>query len=179
MNKNKPHKTRKPSKKTCVKTCPCGISFTPKNPFARSAKYCSDECRGKKAALYYHQVVKKDPEKYKKHYNRAKENGRVTREWLYNYKITKGCVDCGYNVHFAALHLDHTGKKTEEIQYARSSISRLKAEIENGKCEVRCANCHSVKTWADKNKLEYIPEMANNKEYWNGPISEISLNYEI
>lgn len=44
------------------------------------------------------------------------------------------------------LQLDHTGPKSMSIADARSSIRRLKDEIERGKCVVRCANCHAVKT---------------------------------
>lgn len=50
----------------------------------------------------------------------------------------------------SALQLDHEGKKSVEIALARTSIDRLLAEIRNGECVVRCANCHSIKTWERK-----------------------------
>ena len=83
--------------------------------------------------------------------------------WLAEYKETIGCVDCGYAVHFSALQLDHQGKKTAEISNIRSSKERLLKEIKSGDCVVRCANCHSVRTWANKNGIEYIPGMAQNR----------------
>jgi hypothetical protein len=72
------------------------------------------------------------------------------REWLAKYKLERGCVDCGYREHAAALQLDHEGPKAVEIAEARSSIRRLMAEIEAGQCKVRCANCHSIRTWERK-----------------------------
>lgn len=75
---------------------------------------------------------------------------QAVRAWLADYKVKRGCVDCGYDGHFAALQLDHEGKKSVSIAEARSSIDRLLAEIRNGECVVRCANCHSIKTWERK-----------------------------
>lgn len=78
---------------------------------------------------------------------------KKTRAWLAKYKIDRGCVDCGFKAHFAALQLDHCGEKSADIADCRSSVKRLLREIEDGKCEVRCANCHSIKTWREKNGM--------------------------
>ena len=68
------------------------------------------------------------------------------RRWLDEYKLSKGCVDCGYRDHHAALHFDHVrGKKLRNVCTSKS-VKQAQAEIE--KCEVRCANCHSVRTFA-------------------------------
>lgn len=83
------------------------------------------------------------------------ESGRRSRgdttKWLGKYKTDRGCIDCGYAAHFSALQLDHTGPKSAEISEIRTCKARILDEIEAGKCVVRCANCHSVKTWAEKN----------------------------
>lgn len=63
------------------------------------------------------------------------------------YKVMKGCVDCGYNSHPHALDFDHLRDKEFLISKAVGNMtawSRIKAEI--AKCEVRCANCHRIKT---------------------------------
>ena len=65
------------------------------------------------------------------------------RRWLDAFKIAAGCVDCGYRAHPHALHFDHLGDKVLNVSYAKS-LRQAKAEI--SKCEVRCANCHSIKT---------------------------------
>jgi hypothetical protein len=81
----------------------------------------------------------------------AVANDRATkiRRWLDAYKVQVGCKDCGYRDHPAALHFDHVrGRKLLNVCNAKS-IEQAEREI--AKCEVRCANCHSVRTF--KNHL--------------------------
>lgn len=77
---------------------------------------------------------------------------RKVRAWLAAYKLARGCKDCGYNKFACALQLDHEGPKTAAISMLRTSTARILAEIKHGRCVVRCANCHAVKTWERKNK---------------------------
>ena len=61
-------------------------------------------------------------------------------------KISRGCVDCGYNAHACALQFDHVvGTKSFKIS---ANLMRKWESIlvEIAKCVVRCANCHAVKT---------------------------------
>lgn len=94
--------------------------------------------------------TKNDPQRLDEKRRQDKISKYNVRQWLSEYKISKGCIDCGYKEHFSALQLDHEGNKSVSISDARSSIRRLKKEIEEGKCVVRCANCHSVMTWKRK-----------------------------
>lgn len=96
------------------------------------------------------EVLKSKPQKLEQKRKVDSESKRKIREWLANYKIEKGCIDCGYNQYSCALQLDHEGFKSTSISDARTSIDRLKKEIEEGECVVRCANCHSVITWKRK-----------------------------
>ena len=138
----------------------CRIIFTPK-PMGHNARYCSDLCKRRsqlarlrisnpnqltQARARAYQQTKQHTDRYRKHIEGGREHRRTVREWLANYKLAHGCVDCGYRKHAAALQLDHEGPKSVEIADARSSIKRLQAEIEAGHCRVRCANCHSIKT---------------------------------
>lgn len=160
-------------KRNCVR---CDRLFLPK-PGGHNAKYCSKHCKAANkykrevardggtsvkqgfASSYYKNVITKDPLKMKNRREAGRSQNKKTRGWLAEYKISRGCVDCGYKQHFSALQLDHTSTKTAHISEIRSSIKRMQAEISSGKCEVRCANCHSVKTWATKNNLIYTPGM--------------------
>jgi len=67
-----------------------------------------------------------------------------TREFLRNFKVEEGCIDCGYKENADALQLDHVyGTKIRNV----TSISSFPAlMVELAKCEVRCANCHAIKT---------------------------------
>ena len=95
----------------------------------------------------YHKTIKADVNLAEKARAVSRRYRATVREWLADYKLRHGCKDCGYRAHFAALQLDHEGPKRREIADARSSIRRLEEEIANGRCVVRCANCHAIKTW--------------------------------
>lgn len=151
------------SARLCVQ---CGVTFEPK-PRGFNAKYCSDRCKRrnqrarlladnpnqlKEARRRSYQKTKSHPDRYDKHLSSCSKYRRTSREWLSAYKLSIGCVDCGYKEHAAALQLDHEGKKSVEISEARSSIARLQREIKDGDCKVRCANCHSIRTWKNKQR---------------------------
>jgi len=60
-------------------------------------------------------------------------------------KLRRGCVDCGYNKHPAALDFDHVDG-TKVFNISKVSRSQAALEIEMSKCVVRCANCHRIRT---------------------------------
>lgn len=70
------------------------------------------------------------------------------REWLKAIKLKSGCVDCGFNLHHEALDFDHMPEFEKSFNLGLGVTSRgwpaLHAEV--AKCEVRCANCHRIKT---------------------------------
>lgn len=64
------------------------------------------------------------------------------------FKLSKGCIDCGYKKHPVALHFDHIhGEKVRQICDFRNWDLALE---EVSKCVVRCANCHAIKTFENK-----------------------------
>lgn len=75
------------------------------------------------------------------------EAERKTQE-VSDYKMAKGCADCGYSTHPAALEFDHLpgSVKSFNIMEKVGSYSREKIWAEISKCEVVCANCHAVRT---------------------------------
>jgi hypothetical protein len=137
----------------------CSQTFQPK-PGGWNAKYCSRACKDRVKhskrpsragqETHYSKVIKSDPEKLKLHRERANKGRTQTRQWLADYKMSKGCQECGYRQHFSALQLHHTGNKSISISEARSSTARLIKEIEDGECVVLCANCHSIKSWEQR-----------------------------
>lgn len=61
-------------------------------------------------------------------------------------KMERGCIDCGYRAHPAALHFDHRDPSTKLFAIAKGltrSWAAIEAEI--AKCDVRCANCHAIR----------------------------------
>ena len=71
-------------------------------------------------------------------------------------KVASGCIDCGYAAHAEALQFDHTrnDKKGNVSDLIRSDYSWATIVTEMNKCEVRCANCHAVRTSQRKRVLE-------------------------
>lgn len=79
-------------------------------------------------------------------------------KWLDEYKLSQGCVDCGYVEHPDALEFDHVDPLLKSYHVSRNAtMASVLRELK--KCEVRCANCHNIRTrqqqrafWAGKRK---------------------------
>lgn len=98
------------------------------------------------------------PEQYRlsrKKYNDTKYRDR--REKIDKIKLDRGCVDCGYREFACALDFDHVrGEKLGTLAHIAVRNTWEDVLIEIAKCEVRCSNCHRVKSWqAGKSKIAY------------------------
>lgn len=87
---------------------------------------------------------------------KIQRDGQVKRErvskrqkLLDEYKTDQGCIDCGYNKDARALDFDHTDPslKYQGISEMVSNRSWAKILEEVAKCEIRCSNCHRIKTF--------------------------------
>lgn len=78
-----------------------------------------------------------------------KELYKRQRSMLDLIKLASGCVDCGYKENAKALDFDHVrGKKEFNIgDISQRSVSDERLMVEVAKCDVRCANCHRIKTY--------------------------------
>jgi hypothetical protein len=87
----------------------------------------------------------KNPEDHKRY---LRERYKKVSEWIREYKLEKGCVDCGYNAHHAALEFDHLEPHIMGTvsSLAGSSLARVQKEI--AVCEVVCRNCHGIRTFS-------------------------------
>lgn len=101
-------------------------------------------CSAKRSSAYY----KRKTEHHKKV---TKEQKRLLRirngQFVWDYLLTHSCVDCG-NTNPIVLEFDHVrSNKIAAISTCVGnmfSLQKLKEEI--SKCEIRCANCHRIKT---------------------------------
>jgi len=84
--------------------------------------------------------------------NQANLRHSRLKDYLRDYKLTQGCVDCGYNTHHVALDFDHVDGEKELNVCNAKSIAQAKKEIE--KCEVVCSNCHRIRTFERINKTD-------------------------
>lgn len=68
--------------------------------------------------------------------------------WAYiaEYKLERGCKNCGYDSHPSVLDFHHKDKEKKSFNISRgihnNSIEVIEKEME--KCDVLCANCHRV-----------------------------------
>lgn len=104
--------------------------------------YCR-ECQKEYEKTYWHSRKDRHPKWHKK---KQERKWNYTR-FLIEYLLKNPCVDCGESDPLV-LQFDHIrGEKKFNISEAVGesfSLERIKAEIE--KCEIRCANCHTIKT---------------------------------
>lgn len=139
-------------KTKCCPVCNTDISNTHPN-----RKFCSNKCSEKNRYLKNGQRVTKDKRKiyYGKRVSvegyrdklrkQAINRYNQVQSFLRDYKVSKGCKDCGFNLHHAALDFDHvTTNKSFNVCNSKS-INQAKKEIE--KCEVVCSNCHRIRTF--------------------------------
>lgn len=77
--------------------------------------------------------------------------------FVLSYSKTKGCIDCG-ETDPRVLEFDHVrGQKIITIsELVRQAPSHDRLMIELEKCEVRCVNCHRIKTSIDQNWYKYL-----------------------
>jgi predicted nucleic acid-binding Zn-ribbon protein len=77
---------------------------------------------------------------------RSQELLASRRKMLGDIKLNRGCSDCGYRKHFAALDFDHVrGEKFTQVSLMGTlALERIMAEVD--KCEVVCYRCHRIRT---------------------------------
>lgn len=103
-------------------------------------------CRTKKTLEQYH-----SNSKYRKKFDeRRAERRKINSEYILAYLREHPCVDCGFS-DIRALQFDHVvpvslggGSKQRVSGMVTHSLESLVAEI--SRCEVRCANCHMIRT---------------------------------
>lgn len=128
-----------------MKFCPGCHEEKPLNEFARNkARYdgLQSHCR-KCKSNHDHSYYSRNKEL---HYSRVKTYLLQNRQRLWEYLLKHHCVDCSEN-NPVVLEFDHLGGKIATISWMlrqRRSWSTIETEII--KCQVRCANCHRMKT---------------------------------
>lgn len=89
--------------------------------------------------------VKSDPAKNLARLEKRRERYASNKEYCEWFKLSKGCLLCGYIECSSALTFHHKDPKEKKFEisssYSGQSLESLKLEIE--KCEVLCVNCHS------------------------------------
>lgn len=143
-----------------MKTCTSCKVTKKKSEFHKKGKWLRNpckECRKTEAADYYVERgrelrIKRLPLTRK--YMRRQRSNR--RKWFYELIKDQKCVDCGF-ADIRALDFDHVrGKKRRMVSamlcqgYSKESVL-----TEIAKCEVRCKNCHAIRTAEQQNQYKH------------------------
>jgi hypothetical protein len=122
----------------------------------KQEKLFTEFYKGKKPDGYQNECKACGRERYKEYYPKNKKTylkrGRNyqihIRKFIQRYKKLYGkCVDCG-TTDYRVLQFDHRNNKSFNVSDGPNlsvSIKTIKEEIR--KCDVRCANCHQIKTY--------------------------------
>ncbi|MFH2118304.1 MAG: hypothetical protein ABII10_01020, partial [Candidatus Paceibacterota bacterium] len=123
----------------------------------KRASYCRDCSR---------QYIKNHYEHNRKYYiDKAKKRNKIIKqkkqEFIEDYLKKHPCIDCG-ETNILVLEFDHRdreNKKNDIADIVKQKLSFVKLIKEISKCEVRCANCHRIKTAKEINswKLKHAP----------------------
>lgn len=71
----------------------------------------------------------------------------IRRAKITAIKLARGCIDCGYKQHGAALEFDHLPGTQKKFAIGASAGTPWKIVVEEmAKCEVVCSNCHRIRT---------------------------------
>lgn len=104
--------------------------------------WCKSCIIAARMVIYYNNWEKERA--YRDNYKNARRESN--RKWILEYLSCHPCVDCG-DTRISVLEFDHVrGEKKFSIseKISHSSLSRIQEEVQ--KCDVRCANCHRIRT---------------------------------
>ena len=102
---------------------------------------CKDCC--KQSNISWYEQNKDD----RRETNRKNQRKVVSdnRQFVFEYLSSHACVDCG-NSNPLVLEFDHVRGQKRKAVSMMMSYSRKTLEAEMAKCEIRCANCHRIRT---------------------------------
>lgn len=135
-----------------MKTCATCKAEKPLEDFVKKSSridgrdsYCKD-CYSLRCRKSYQRDLEKSRFSVAERKKRSRKNAR---DFLVDYLKTHPCIDCGAN-DIRVLEFDHLDdfEKTKGVGVLIGwglGIERIKQEID--KCEVRCRNCHAIKTF--------------------------------
>ncbi len=94
-----------------------------------------------------------------------KKRREFLKRFIYDYLKIHPCIDCGIS-NPIVLEFDHINPETKTCNISdcvqnTMGFDRLKAEM--AKCEIRCANCHRLKSAKTYNYFNY--KFANEDGY--------------
>jgi hypothetical protein len=146
--------------RTC---CTCGL-VKPVSEFALKNKERgtrSTKCRSCQAAYSREHYRRNRPAYLERTATQRRFNREECRQQVYNYLMEHPCADCGEGDPIV-LEFDHRdpSKKRASISRLINHVTWAALQREIARCDVRCANCHRVRTAEQFNWSRWIHETA-------------------
>lgn len=129
-----------------MKTCTKCNTDKPIEDFAMKRGKPTGRCKSCNNEYFYKWYEKNKTTQSVRVMAQKKRRRKEIQQFLVEYFTSHPCVDCGMS-NILVLEFDHVlGKKREVSRLVAEgcSLQRLKEEIQL--CEVRCCNCHRIKT---------------------------------
>lgn len=77
----------------------------------------------------------------------VRERPESTKDWIRRLKEASPCLDCGEMYPYYVMQFDHRPGEGKSFNVSDAKgYSRLSIENEIAKCDLVCANCHSIRT---------------------------------
>lgn len=137
-----------------MKQCVHCREFKPLDEFSwnnkllgRRQKHCRDCMRKFNRESY----ERRSPERKQQVREEQERKKQEARQFVWDYLSTHPCVDCGES-NPVVLEFDHVrGRKTKAVSdMVRGGFSLARIQQEISRCEIRCANCHRIKTHKER-----------------------------
>ena len=90
---------------------------------------------------------KNNPEVYRA-MDKRKRAKLLSKQWELK---NRPCIDCGESFPPYVMQFDHVSGEKENCVSRMTSYKKMLEEAL--KCEIVCANCHAIRTWTRKNKI--------------------------
>lgn len=117
----------------------------------KTRQYRCKECQKIISKEYYFNNINDQKSKSLER-NRIRRSENVSK--VFQYLLSHPCVDCGES-NPVILEFDHFENKKVAVAQLLTESTWSKVEQEIKKCDVRCANCHRLKTAKDFNYKIY------------------------
>jgi hypothetical protein len=131
----------------CCRKCNLTKELGEFNKRARAKDGYQTLCRNCQKIYWSGQYTKNKQNYIDKTDERRRNRLSINRALLHEYLREHPCVDCG-NTNPVVLEFDHVDRSNKAYQIS-DMIGNYKWEaivVEIAKCEVRCANCHKIRT---------------------------------
>jgi hypothetical protein len=88
-------------------------------------------------------------------YERSKQTREKRKEIIREIKESSPCVDCNISYPYYVMHFDHLDSKTKIDKISNLvQVAGIKIALDEiNKCDLLCANCHSIRTWKRQHGL--------------------------